>query len=307
MTLPEPAVVPFAPAVPTPARAARAIVWMLGGSALFSAMATFVAFAHHREPDLSTFTSSAFRSVVNLLVLVALAWRAPLRLFGDARPALWARGLFGGVALLSYFAALRYLSVGEAAFLNQTSAVWVALLAPWLLGQRTSAAAWVAILGSLGGVALLAHPRPGVDDTLGRALGLVSGVAAAGAYVSVSKAAATNPPTTIVFWFTLVSSTASVALFFATGARLPHDVVTAGYLVGAGLSAAAAQLLMTAAYRDGHVASVAAAGAASPLLTTLLGWGLLDQVPDSRARVGMGILVVCSAVLPFWGSRGPAK
>ncbi|MES2643024.1 MAG: DMT family transporter [Myxococcota bacterium] len=276
---------------------------MLVGSALFAVMATCVGFAHRQDPGLSTFTSSAARSVVNLLALVVISWRAPLRLVGDARPALWARGLFGGFAMLTYFASIRYLSVGEAAFLNQTSAVWVALLAPWLLGQATSAAAWVAIVGSLAGVGLLAHPRPGADDTLGRALGLVSGVAAAGAYVSVNKAAATNSPATIVFWFTLMSSLASIVLMLATGARLPVDLATAGYLVGAGLAATAAQLLMTAAYRDGHVASVAAAGAASPLLTTLLGWGLLDQVPDARARFGMAVLVVCSAVLPFWGAR----
>lgn len=276
---------------------------MLLGSVLFAAMATFVGFAHRQDPALSTFTSSAARSIVNLLALVAVSWRAPLRLVGDARPALWARGAFGGIALLTYFAAIRYLSVGEAAFLNQTSAVWVALLAPWLLGQRTSGPTWIAILGSLAGVGLLAHPRPGADDSLGRVLGLASGVAAAGAYVSVNKAAATNSPATIVFWFTLMSSVASIGLMVATGAALPADLVTTAYLVGAGLSATAAQLLMTAAYRDGHVASVAAAGAASPLITTLLGWALLDQVPDTRARIGMAVLIVCSAVLPFWGGR----
>lgn len=278
---------------------------MLLGAALFAAMATFVGFAHRRDPSLSTFTSSAFRSIVNLLVLVVVSWRAPLRLVGDARPALWARGLLGAIALLSYFACIRYLSLGEAAFLNQTSAIWVALLAPWLLGQTTSTAAWIAIVGSLAGVGLLAHPRPSADDTFGRVLGLLSGAAAAGAYVSVNKASATNSPVTIVFWFTLMSSIASIGLMLATGAQLPADLGTAMLLVGAGLSATAAQLLMTAAYRDGHVASVAAAGAASPLLTTILGWTLLDQVPDSRARFGMAVLVVCSAVLPFWGARRP--
>ncbi len=283
--------------------AVTAIGWMLAGSVLFAVMATFVGFAHRQDPALSTFTSSAFRSIVNLLALVALSWRAPLRLVGDARPALWARGAFGGFALITYFAAIRYLSVGEAAFLNQTSAVWVALLAPWLLGQRNKPAVWLAILGSLAGVGLLAHPRPGPDDSIGRVLGLASGAAAAAAYVSVNKAASTNSPATIVFWFTLISSIASIGLMLATGAALPTDLVTVAHLVGAGLSATAAQLLMTAAYRDGHAASVAAAGAASPLITTLLGWGLLDQVPDGRARVGMAVLVVCSAVLPLWSAR----
>ncbi len=290
-------------AAPPEARAGRAIAWMLLGSAMFAAMATFVAFAHRSDPDLSTFTASAARSVVNLGALLVLSWRAPRRLLGDLRPALWARGVLGGVALITYFGAIRHLSVGEAAFLNQTSAVWVALLAPFLLGQRTGGAAWIAILGSLAGVALLGHPRPDADDTLGRVLGLVSGLAAAGAYVSVNKASATNPPVAIVFWFTLVGSVASVVLALATGARLGTDATTAAWLLGSGLAATFGQLLMTAAYRDGHAASVAAAGAASPLITALLGWGLLDQVPDTGARVGMAVLVACSAVLPFWSGR----
>jgi S-adenosylmethionine uptake transporter len=276
---------------------------MLAGSALFAAMATFVALAHRRDPGLSTFMSSSFRSVVNIGVLVALSWRAPRELLGDARPALWMRGVLGGVALITYFAAIRYLTAGEASFLNQTSAVWVALLAPFLLGQRTGPLAWLAILGSLGGVALLAHPRPDAGDTVGRVLGVISGMSAAGAYISVRKASATNRPVVIVFWFTLVSSIASVLLAFATGARLPADLVTALFLVGAGLCATVAQLLMTAAYRDGHAPSVAAAGAAGPLLTAALGWALLDQAPDTRALGGMGVLFMTSAVLPFFGGQ----
>ncbi len=285
----------------------RAIGWMLLSSVLFAAMAAFVGLAHQRDPALSTFMSSFFRSVVNALALVALSWRRPLALFGDARPALWARGLLGGIALLSYFGAIQFLSLGEAAFLNQTSAVWVALLAPLLLGQRTGWVVWIAILGSLGGVALLADPRPGAADSLGRTLGVVSGLAAAGAYVSVRKAAATNSSAVIVFWFTLVGTLASAVLCAVTGAVFPRDALTTCWLIGAGLAATIAQLLMTAAYRDGHVASVAAAGAAGPLLTTAAGWGLLGQVPDGRAFVGMGVLLVTSTVLPFWaGSRRPA-
>jgi drug/metabolite transporter (DMT)-like permease len=287
-----------------PAHPARAIVWMLAGSALFAVMALCVAQAHRHDPGLSTFTASLARSVVNLLVLLALSFKDPRRLLGDARPALWARGAFGGVSLLCYFAAIDALSAGEAAFLNQTSAVWVALVAPWLLGQRVGIPAWVAIAGSLGGVALLVHPRPDGADALGRALGLISGIGAAGAYVSVQKASATNSSSTIVFWFTLVASVVSGVGVVVTGAVLPANVATTFWLVGAGLSATVAQLLMTGAYRDGHAPSVAAAGAAGPLLTALLGWAFLEQVPDSRARVGMAVLLVCSAVLPFWGKRG---
>ena len=281
----------------------RAVARMLLASAIFAAMATCVGLAQRHDPALSTFTASAVRSVVNLLVLVALSWRNPRSLLGDLRPALWARGVFGGVALITYFATIKLLSVGEAAFLNQTSAVWVALASPWLLGQPVGAPAWVAIAGSLGGMVLLAHPRPGGADTLGRVLGTLSGLSAAGAYVSVNRASASNSPVTIVFWFTLVGTVASLMGMAATRAALPADPTTLAWLVGAGICATIAQLFMTAAYRDGHAPSIAAASATGPLLTTIAGAFVLDQRPDERAMVGMAILLVCSVILPFWSGR----
>lgn len=274
---------------------------MLGGAALFAAMAICVGMAHAREPGLSTFMSSAVRSVVNLVMLFALERGSARRLLGDARPALWVRGILGAVALLTYFAAIPHVSLGEAAFLNQTSAVWVALVSPWLLRQRVGAAAWVAVAASLLGVALLGRPQGPDSDALGRSLGLLSGLAAAGAYVSITKAAVTNAPVTIVFWFTLVGSVASLFLVVATGAQLPQDLTTGAWLLAAGVAATVAQLWMTAAYRDGHAASVAAAGAAGPLLTALAGWAFLNQIPGDQARVGMALLLLSSSVLPFFG------
>lgn len=281
----------------------RAVGQMLLASVIFAAMATCVALAQARDPGLSTFTASGVRSVVNLVVLAALSWRDPRALFGDLRPALWARGVLGGIALVTYFATIKLLSVGEAAFLNQTSAVWVALASPWLLGQTVGAPAWVAIAGSMLGMILLAHPRPGEADTLGRVLGMASGLSAAGAYVAVNKASGTNSAVTIVFWFTLVGSVASLVGMAVTHARPPVDVGTLAWLIGAGICATVAQLLMTAAYRDGHAASIAAASATGPLLTTLSGAVVLGQWPDGRASVGMGILLVCSMILPFWTAR----
>lgn len=273
---------------------------MIGACVLFAVMATSVALAHARSPGLSTFVSSAVRSATNLLLLVAMARGDVRALLGDARPALWVRGFSGGAALITYFAAIEHLSVGEASFLNQTSAVWVVAAAPWTIGERPGLLAWIAVLGSMGGVALLAHPRPGEADAVGRALGLLSGLCAAGAYLSIRKAAASNRPAVIVFYFTLVSTIASFALIAATGAALPTDPITWAWLVLAGAAATWAQLVMTEAYRVGNTAAVAAAGAAGPLFTTIGGWLLLGQVPDAAGAVGMAILLVSSVVMPFY-------
>lgn len=286
-----------------PARKESGVAWMIAACVLFTGMALSVAAAHERDPELSTVVASVMRSGVNLVALVVLA-RGDLRLlFGDARAALWARGVFGGFSLLTYFLSLFRLGAGEAAFLNQTSAVWVAASAPWLLGERTSPVVWLAVLGSMVGVGFLGHPRDLAGDLVGRIAALASGFFAAGAYVSIRKAATSNGPLAIVFYFTLIALVASSLVAFALDVSWPRDPVVYAWLVGSGLTATVAQLWMTKAYRIGPAALVAAAGAASPLFTAIGGWGLLDQVPDAAAMVGMGILVVTGILLPIATSR----
>lgn len=278
----------------------RAVLLMLAGCMFFAAMATLVGMAHRADPGLHTAVSSFFRALVNLVVLVVMV-RGDLRiLVGDARPALWLRGVAGAAALLAYFGALATLGIGEAAFLNQTSSFWVAALAPLFLHERTRPAAWIAILGSMGGLLLLIEPRAG--DTMGRLLGASSGLTAAAAYLSVRKASGSNRAITIVAWFTGTATLAAGAWVLAAHLPLPHDPAVLLPLCGAGVAATGGQLLMTRAYQLGPAAPVAAAGAASPLLTALLGALVLDQVPDTRGLIGMVVLFLCAVILPFLGT-----
>ncbi len=278
---------------------------MLASTLCFALMSTCVALAHARAPELGTALSSFVRSVVNLGVLLVLARGSVTALLGDRRPALWWRGLSGALALITYFAALSRIGAGEAAFLNQTSGAWVAAIAPLTLGERTSPLTWLAVLASAAGTALLGWPRldapPG--DLAGRALGLVSGLAAAAAYLTIRRASSTNGPAVIVFYFTLLSAVASAVMLLLFPAPLPSDAMAWAYLCGAGLFATGGQLLMTSAYQQGPVATMAAVSAGTPLFTTLLAALVLGQRPDALARVGMGVLVLASVALPFLSLR----
>lgn len=287
-----------------PDQTARGVLLMTACSLMFATMATFVGAAHARDPNLSTLVTSAFRAGVNLLALVVLA-RGDLRLLlGDGRRALWIRGVLGGLSLVTYFSSLAHLGVGQAAFMNQTSAVWVALLAPVLLGEPTARTVWFAVGCSLVGVALLAEPSPDLSgELLGRGMGLASGLCAAGAYLSVRKAGATNRPITIVFYFTLVAALGSGTAAIALREPVPQDPVTLACLVGAGIAATFGQLIMTEAYRIGRAGPIAAAGAAGPLFSTLLGWLVLGQAPDARAAAGMALLLFSGIGLPLLAAR----
>jgi S-adenosylmethionine uptake transporter len=291
---------------PAPAAdGSRAILWMLASCVFFALMALFVGFAHAADPGLHTAVASLFRAATNLVALVILARGRWAPLVGDGRPALWARGVLGAASLLTYFGSLAWLDIGESAFLNYTSAIWVAVLAPFVLGERTRPEVAVAVLGSLVGIGLLVEPRGG--DGVGRALGLGSGLIAAFAYLSVRRASATNGPLAIVFYFTAIATVATGAWWAIGGWPLPQDPRVVAALAGSGLAATAGQLLMTRAYQLGRAAPVAAAGAAGPLVTTLLGALALGQLPDAGAAVGMGVLLVTSVALPLASERLEAR
>lgn len=278
----------------------RAALTMLVACVCFTLMSIAIGRAHALEPALGTVASSGVRSVVNLLVIVAVARGRVRWLFGDARGALWARGFSGALALLTYFAALSRIGIGEAAFLNNTSAFWVAALSPWLLGEPSRRTVWVAIAASVVGLALLGLPRGGLhDDNLGRVLGAISGLSAAFAYLSVRRASASNPPEVIVFYFILVSTVACLGLALTTDVVWPVGAGTWAWLVLAGLAATGGQLTMTRAYQLGEAAPLAALATASPLMTAVAGVIFFGETPDTMARIGMVLLAVVGVGLPL--------
>jgi S-adenosylmethionine uptake transporter len=271
---------------------------MLLSGLFFAAMAICVSAAHQLDTGLSTYVTTSARALVNLLLLVVLAEGSIKRLLGDMQPALWARGVLGAASLLTYFAALERIDVGKAAFLNQTSAAWVALLAPGLLGEPTRKMTWLSILSALLGAFLLAHP--GESSWSGSLLGLASGLCAALAYLTVRKAGASNEPITIVFYFTALSSVLGLALMLATKAALPTNPISWVFLVGSGIFATLGQILMTRAYQLAPAALAASVSASGPMFSTLGGWVFLAQSPDTRGIVGMIILAIASIALPFF-------
>lgn len=283
----------------------RGLAWMLGAGAAFACMALCVSAVREVDPAASTFAVSAVRAVVNLLVLVVMARGDVRSMIGDARPALWTRGVLGALALLTYFAALSSLGAGEAAFLNQTSAVWVALLAPRMVGEPTRPVVWVAVLGSMVGMALLSHPRADVHDATARVIGLSSGVFAAGAYLSIRRAGRSNSSTVIVFWFTCIATV--FALVGAVVLRVTWPQTASGWALaaGSGVFATLGQLMMTQSYRIAPLAPMSAATAAGPLLTTVLAAIVLGQVPDANGRIGMLVLLVSAVALPLLTMRPP--
>lgn len=103
------------------------------------------------------------------------------RLIGLLERALWPRlllmGALDAAALLLYFVAIRETGVAIATFLFFMQPVWIALLAPRLLGSATERFVYVAIGLALGGLVILLVPAALGDNVHVSALGLAAALA----------------------------------------------------------------------------------------------------------------------------------
>lgn len=181
------------------------------------------------------------------LVMAPLIFYKPARLLGsDKRGLLW-RGLTGGVAVYTYFLAIRYTTLTNAVLLNLTSVVFAPLFARIYLGERMSKHAVGALALAFLGVLLVIRPK--LDALrIGDLYGLVSGILAGMALTAVRRLRQEETATAVFFYFSLVGIPISLLAMLGEPLVVPDPVGWKLLLVMAA-SSVGAQVLMTYGYR----------------------------------------------------------
>jgi DME family drug/metabolite transporter len=152
---------------------------MVGGTAvMFGATGVWVGMT-----DLPASTVLGMRMAL-AAVIVALLGGATRWVLQSRRPGVWRRllalGVLDALQLYTFMLALRHLDVALAVFLAYMSPIYIALVAPRLLKQRTEPVVIVALALAVSGIVVML--APGLMDpslrvsALGVAFGLVSGV-----------------------------------------------------------------------------------------------------------------------------------
>lgn len=279
---------------------------MLAACLLFSLMNAGVYATSMLDEQIDSCIISFIRILGNLIILLtpALMHRRVLLLFGDCRPSLWLRGLSGALALMLSFAAIARIGPGESAFLTASSGVFIAMLGPWLLGQKNTVVVWLAIVGSLIGVLLLFKPSLDSPDLIGKSLGLGSGVLTALAYLMVARAGRSNSTNTVIFYFCLMALLVHGIYFSYAGLVWPKNPMVWALLALVCIVGSAAQFFMTRAYQTAPAALVSAIAYLTPVLS--MSWGVLwfSQRPDGLAFFGSSLILIFGVILPF---AKPAK
>jgi drug/metabolite transporter (DMT)-like permease len=220
------------------------------------------------------------------------------------------RGLFGGIAVVTYFFAIERLGAAAATVLNYSSPVYAAAFAAWFLHERTGPLARVGLLVATAGAALVAFgsgsaANPLVPD-VGAIAGVLSAVAGGAAMTVIKRLRDDTDAETVFLAFCAVGLVVSLPL--AAPGWVPMEGRALWIALGIGLLSIAGQLLFT----WGMGFTTATAGSATTQLVPAVAWVLslawLGEPVTPLGAVGSLLCVggVLLGVVPWRAALRPA-
>jgi drug/metabolite transporter (DMT)-like permease len=269
------------------------------------AMSSFIKLAGEAPAGQIVFFRSFFAMIP---ILAVLAWRRELgTAFHTVRPfSHIIRGLVGVSGMACGFFALTRLPLPEWLAINYAQPLIVVAIGALLLGETVRVYRWSAVAAGLVGVLIIIWPKLTVfagDSPVGReaALGVLACLAAALisalAVILVRRLVWTEKTPTIVLWFSLTATAASLLTIpFGWEWLSP---ATAAVLVAAGFCGGLGQILMTEGYRHADLSTVAPFEYTSMVLGVAVGFAVFGDVPSLSMLIG-GAIVVASGLFIIW-------
>ncbi len=266
----------------------------------FSLMAAGVKEAARQVPgELIVF----FRCAVGLLVLLPWLLRRGADAIRTTRLSghLW-RAAFGTCAMYLFFYALAHLHLAEAILLTYSTPLFIPFIAWAWIREPPPPVIFPAVSLGLIGIVLIARPAAGLGLSPASMAGVLSGVCAAAAMVSIRRIADTEPAPRIVFYFSALSTLIAAVPLAWSWSAVPGEALA--LLVAIGVLATLGQLCLTRAYALAPAARIGAFTYVAVVFGGLIGWALWAERPDAASLTGMALVVAC-CLLATW--RGPAR
>ncbi|QSQ24626.1 EamA family transporter [Pyxidicoccus parkwayensis] len=246
-----------------------------------------------------------------LLVVTAMSLPAPFLLRREALRdrratlALVAVGLADAANTAFFFAAMRNGPVSVAVLTHYLAPLLLAVLAPWVLRERSSARALVGVPVTLFGLALLIiRPDSGFSGQTA-ALGAASAVFYAIIVLGTKAAVRAYTPLAVASLHAPIS-VAALLLYFGAQALPPAlDGATLRVLAGGLVCGLTGTLLFNAGLKRVPTAAAGALTYLEPLTASVVGWAVFSEAL-TPAGVAGGVLVLLAGAWVAAERRAPA-
>ena len=210
------------------------------------------------------------------------------------------RAVIGTISLVTTFAAYSLMPMADTTALLFTASLFIPVLGVIFLKESVGPYRWAAVTIGFIGVVIMSHPS-GEVHTLGILVALFAALLHAILQIILRYLGSYESPETISFYFFVVG-------VFLTALPLPFiavrpTIAEIPLFLGIGLSGAAAQWLLSIAFRNARVAIVTVFNYSGIVWATLIGWMIWNDWPMPTVMAGAAVVIASNALMIWRESR----
>ena len=303
------------PAESTPAHQEHVVRGMIAALGAFFMFTVMNVFAKLLSVNHSVIEIGFYRNLIAcipFLFMVFVLGKREILVIKSQPAAVGFRAVIGAVSLVTTFAAFSLMPMAETTVLLFTASLFIPMLGVIFLREHVGPYRWAAVAIGFVGVVIMAGPAGNVN-ALGITVALFAALMHATLQIVLRYLGRFERPETVTFYFVVIGT-------IVTALPLPFVAVTptmaeVPLLFGVGLSGAAAQWLLSTAFRNAPAAVVTVFNYSSIVWATLFGWMIWNEWPMPTVLAGAAIVIASNALViwresrarPITGARVRAK
>jgi len=233
-----------------------------------------------------------FRCAIASAIGFALLKKQQVSWIGTNRKLLFFRGLFGTVALYTFFLTLQKMPMGTAVAIQYLSPIFTTIFAVYILREKVKPIQWLFFLISFSGVLVIKGFDPRISAAM-LAVGLLSSVFSALAYNMVRSLKQKEHPLVVVLHFQLFG--AIVGAFFLAYEYKSPAFTDWIYLILIGIVTQLGQYYLTKSLQSEKIAKVSILNYLGIIYALFFGWWMFDE--HQHLSTLFGILLVVGGVV----------
>lgn len=278
----------------------RGMLAALGAFFMFSLMSVFAKLLSENHSVIEIGFYRNLVATLPFLIMIFIFGRREILIIKSRPAAVGFRAVLGAVSLVTTFAAFSIMPMAETAVLLFTASLFIPILGVVFLREHVGAYRWVAVLIGFVGVTIMASPAGNVS-TLGIIVALAASLMHATLQIVLRYLGKFESPETVTFYFVVVGT-------LVTALPLPFVAVTPTLdeiplFLGVGLTGAAAQWLISVAFRNAPAAVVTVFNYTGIIWAMLFGWMIFDDWPLPAVLVGAAVVIGSNALIIWRETR----
>lgn len=278
----------------------RGMLAALGAFFMFSLMSVFAKLLSENHSVIEIGFYRNLVATLPFLIMIFIFGRREILVIKSRPAAVGFRAVLGAVSLVTTFAAFSIMPMAETTVLLFTASLFIPVLGVVFLREHVGAYRWAAVLIGFVGVTIMASPAGNVS-TLGIIVALAASLMHATLQIVLRYLGKFESPETVTFYFVVVGT-------LVTALPLPFVAVTPTLdeiplFLGVGLTGAAAQWLISVAFRNAPAAVVTVFNYTGIIWAMLFGWMIFDDWPLPAVLVGAAVVIGSNALIIWRETR----